>query len=228
MKHDGLATLAAAIGRHTLGDGGRTTAVPDLRLGRVSAPSDFLPVVYEASLCVVAQGSKEVRLAGETFRYDPAHSLLVSVDPPVAARVVEASAGRPCLVARVMLNSAVVGEFLSDGPPPLRPGPPARALGVTPVEPRLLDAITRLVTLLDAPEDVPALAPLVLREITYRVLAGPQGAGLRQFAAAGAPAHRIGRAVRWLTEHFGEPLRVDELAKRVGMSPSASTFTSST
>jgi AraC-like DNA-binding protein len=221
MANNRLASLADAIGRHTPGDGGRTTAVPNLRLARASAPTDFLPVVYEASLCVVVQGSKEVRLAGETFRYDSAHSLLVSVDLPVTARVVEASPGRPCLVARVMLNAAVVGEFLADGPPPLRPGPPARALGVTPVEPPVLDAITRLVTLLDAPEDIPALAPLVLREITYRILAGPQGAKLRQFAAAGLPAHRIARAVQWLTDHFAEPLRVEELAKRVGMSPSA-------
>ncbi len=221
MANDRLASLADAIGRHTPGDGGRTTAVPNLRLARASAPTDFLPVVYEASLCVVVQGSKEVRLAGETFRYDSAHSLLVSVDLPVTARVVEASPGRPCLVARVMINAAVVGEFLADGPPPLRPGPPARALGVAPVEPPLLDAITRLVTLLNAPEDIPALAPLVLREITYRILAGPHGAKLRQFAAAGAPAHRIARAVQWLTDHYAEPLRVEELAKRVGMSPSA-------
>ena len=221
MANDRLTSLAEAIGRHTPGDGGRNTDVPNLRLARASAPTDFLPVVYEASLCVVVQGSKEVRLAGETFRYDSAHSLLVSVDLPVAARVVEASSGRPCLVARVMLNAAVVGEFLADGPPPLRPGPPAQALGVTPVEPPLLDAITRLVTLLDVPEDIPALAPLVLREITYRILAGPQGAKLRQFAAAGAPAHRIARAVQWLTDHYAEPLRVEELAKKVGMSPSA-------
>src|SRR3954462_10920091 len=99
---DRLASLVEAIERHAPGDGGRTTAVPDLRLARASAPTDFLPVVYGASLCVVAQGSKEVRLAGEPFRYDSAHSLLVSVDLPVTARVVEASKWRPCLVARVM------------------------------------------------------------------------------------------------------------------------------
>src|SRR4051812_36492615 len=75
VANDRLASLAAAIGRHAPGDGGRTTAVPDLRLARASAPTDFLQVVYGASLCVVAQGSKEVRLAGETFRYDSAHSL---------------------------------------------------------------------------------------------------------------------------------------------------------
>jgi AraC-like DNA-binding protein len=146
---------------------------------------------------------------------------LVSVDLPVAARVVEASPGRPYLAVRIALDTAVVGELLADGTaaPPL--GPPARAIAVTPVGPPLLDAVRRLVALLDAPQDVGPLAPLVLREITYRVLAGPQGSRLRQIASAGAPAQRIARAIRWLKDHFADPLRVESLAKRVGMSPSA-------
>src|SRR5205807_4194173 len=101
------------------------------------------------------------------------------------------------------------------------PGPPARGLAVTPVGPPLLDAVGRLAALLDSPQDVAPLAPLALREITYRVLAGPQGARLRQIASAGAPAQRIALAIRWLKEHFADPLRVESLARRVGMSPSA-------
>lgn len=218
---DGLSRLADAIGRHVTGEGGNDTSVPELLVARRTAPSDFHAVVYEASLCIVAQGAKEVRVAGEIFRYDPVHSLVVSLDLPVAARVLEASPARPCLAVRVSLDSAVVGELLVDGAAPLRPGPSERALGVVPTEPPLLDAVTRLVTLLDAPSDIPALAPLVLREITYRVLTGPQGPRLRQIAAAGAPAHRIAKAVRWMTDHFAEPLPVEALAKRVGMSTSA-------
>src|SRR5205807_3010736 len=160
-------------------------------------------------------------LANETYRYDPAQSLLVSVELPVAARVVEASPGCPCLAVRIALDPAMVGELLADGTtaPPL--GPPARGLAVTPVEPPLLDAVCRLVALLDSPEDVEPLAPLVLREITYRVLTGPQGSRLRQIASAGAPAQRIARAIRWLKDHFADPLRIKSLAKHVGMSPSA-------
>ena len=174
--------------------------------------------MYEPSLCVVAQGAKEVLLADETYRLDPAQSLLVSVDLPVAARVVEASPGRPYLAVRISLDPAVVGELLADGmaAPPL--GPPARGLAVTPVEPPLLDAVSRLVALLDSPQDVVPLAPLVLREITYRVLTGPQGSRLRQIASAGAPAHRIARAIRWLKDQFADPLRIESLAKHVGMS----------
>ena len=221
MLNDRLTTLAETIGRHAQKDGGQNTAVPDLRLARASAPTDFIPVLYEASLCVVVQGSKELRLAGETFRYDSAHSLLVSLDLPVMARVVEATPERPCLVARVMLNAAMVGEFLADAPPRSITGQPLRAFGVTPLEPPLLDAIIRLVTLLDAPQEITALAPLIMREITYRILVGPQGAKLRQFAAAGVPAHRIARAVQWLAAHYAEPLQVEDLAKKVGMSKSA-------
>jgi len=92
---------------------------------------------------------------------------------------------------------------------------------VTPVEPPLLDAVTRLVALLDSPQDVEPLAPLVLREITYRVLTGPQALRLRQIVSAGAPAQRIARAIRWLKDHFAKPLRIESLARHVRMSPSA-------
>ena len=216
-----LAKLAAAVERQTADDGAHDTAVPALRLYRTSAPSDLTAVVYEPSLCIVAQGAKEVILAGEVYRYDPAHSLLVSVDLPVSARVVEASPERPYLSVRVSLDSAVVGELLADDVvvPPL--GSTARGLAVSPAEAPLLDAVGRLVCLLDSPRDVVPLAPLVLREVTYRVLAGPQGARLRQIASAGAPAQRIARAVRWLKDHFAAPLKIESLAKQVRMSPSA-------
>ncbi len=221
MAIEELAKLAAAVERQTAADGGYDTAVPALRLSRFSAPSDLVALVYEPSLCVVAQGAKEVLLADETYRLDPAQSLLVSVDLPVSARVVEASPGRPYLGVRLALDPAVVGELLADGltAPPL--GPPVRGLAVTPVELPLLDAVSRLVALLDSPQDVEPLAPLVLREITYRLLTGPHGSRLRQIASAGAPAQRIALAIRWLKDHFAEPLRIDALARRVRMSPSA-------
>jgi AraC-like DNA-binding protein len=215
------ANLASAIERRTTADGVSDTAVPALSLSRVSAPSDLVALVYEPSVCVVAQGAKEVLLADEPYRLDPAQLLLVSVDLPVAARVVEASPGRPYLAVRLALDPAVVGELLADGMtvPPL--GPPERGLAVTPVEPPLLDAVTRLVALLDTPQDVAPLAPLVLREITYRLLTGPQGARLRQIVSNGAPAQRIARAIRWLKDHFADPLRIESLARHVRMSPSA-------
>src|SRR5262252_5636124 len=134
-----LARLATAIEGQAAADGAYETAVPALRLSRFSAPSDLVALVYEPSLCVVAQGAKEVLLAEETYRLDPAGSLLVSVDLPVAARVVQASPGRPYLAVRIALDPAVVGELLAElrgltpsGSPGLALGPPARGLAVTP------------------------------------------------------------------------------------------------
>jgi AraC-like DNA-binding protein len=213
--------LAAAIERNLPLNGGHETAIPALNLSRFTAPTELSALVYEPSLCVVAQGTKDVLLADETYRLDPAQSLLVSVELPVSARVVEASPGRPYLAARLALDPAVVGELLADGASASAAGPTERGLCVTPVEPPLLEAVGRLVTLLGTPADIGPLAPLVLREITYRVLTGPQGIRLRQIAAAGAPAHRIARAIRRLRDQFAEPLRVEVLARQVGMSPSA-------
>jgi AraC-like DNA-binding protein len=216
-----LTKLASALERQTPVDGPRGTVIPALGLSRYSAPTDCAAVVYEPALCIVAQGAKEVLLADEAYRYDPAHLLLVSVDLPVVARVAEASPDRPCLVVRITLDPAVVGELLADdvSAPPL--GLPARGLAVTPVEPSLLDAVCRLVNLLDSPRDIAPLAPLILREITYRVLTGPQGARLCQITSASAPAQRIARAIRWLKERFADPLKIEALAKQVRMSPSA-------
>jgi AraC-like DNA-binding protein len=221
VASDELAKLASAIERQTTGDGGYDCAVPALRLSRFSAPSDVAALVYEPSLCLVAHGAKEVLLADETYRLNPAQSLLVSVDLPVTARVVEASPRYPYLAVRIALDTAVVGELLADGlaAPPL--GSSARGLAVTPVDGPLVDAVTRLVGLLDSPQDIAPLAPLVLREITYRLLSGPQGSRMRQIAAAGAPAQRIARAIRWLKDHFADPLRIESLARHVRMSPSA-------
>jgi len=221
MATSDLAKLAAAIDRHTVAEGAFETNVPGLALYRSAVTSKHDAVVYEPSLVIVAQGSKEVLLAGEAYRYDPAQALLVSVDLPVTARVVEASPNHPCLVVRISLDLGVVGELLAICPTGLTPGAPGRGLGVSPADPLLLDAVNRFVALLDAPQDVEPLAPLLLREITYRVLTGPQGPRLRQIAAVGAPSQRIARAIRWLKDHFSDTLRVAALARRVGLSPSA-------
>lgn len=221
MKTDEQARLSALIGQLTGPDRVYETAVPALTLSRFSAPSDLVALVYEPCFCLVAQGAKEVVLAGETYRLDQAQSLLVSVDLPVEARVVQADPECPYLGLRLALDPAVVGDFMADGAAVPPAAPPSRAITVTPVEPVLLESVTRLVALLSTPQDVGALAPLMLREITYRLLTGPQGARLRQIATAGAPAYRIARAIRWLKDHFAEALSIEALAKHVGMSPSA-------
>ena len=218
---EGVASLASAIGRLTRGDDLHDTALPSLKLSRFSTPSELTAMVYEPCFCVIVQGSKEVRLGGETYLMQQAQSLVVSVDLPVEARVVDASPDEPYLGVCLGLDPAMVGELLAAGTAVSSLGPPTRGLSVTPIEPALFDAVTRLVALLESPTDLGPLAPLVLREITHRVLTSSQGERLVQMAMAGAPAHRIAKAIRWLKDHFTETLRIDWLAKHVSMSPSA-------
>ena len=215
-----LDKLASIARRQAPVDGFYRTEIPALGFYKASAPTEHAAVVYEPSICIAVQGAKEVRFGGQAYRYHPGNSLVVSVAVPVTSRVAAASPDVPCLAVLVALDSAVVGELLADHAITPSPSPPAQALGVAPAGPKLLNAINRLAELLDAPQDIDPLAPLVLREITYRVLTGPHGSRLRQIAAADAPAQRIARAIRWLKDHFAEPLRIEALARQARMSPS--------
>ena len=216
----GLAELAAGIERRTGSDGVHPTEASALTLYRTSAPSEPLCAVYEPSLCIVAQGAKVVLLGEEKYRYDPAHFLLVSVDLPIAGQVIKASKAAPYLGLRVALDPAMIAEFLAGGAKP-EAGGPCRGLAVSPLDAPLLDAVCRLVDLLDHPRDLGALAPLLLKEITYRLLTGAQGARLRQIAADGGPAGRIAAAIRQLKDRYSQTLRVESLAREARMSASA-------
>ena len=221
MSQDQVSQLAATVERLTASDGEHETPIPRLMLYRSSVPTVSNAVVYSPSLCMVVQGAKEVVVEGEAFHYDPAQSLLVSVDMPATTRVVEATEELPCLVVLIRIDAAEVGELLATGAAVPSRSAPSRAIGVTPVSDELLGAISRLVGLLETPQDIAALSALTLREITYRLLTGPQGARLRQIAAPGSPSQRIAGAIRWLRDHYSQAVKVDDLAQQVGLSQSA-------
>lgn len=218
-----VADLATLIERNTGRDGAHATDIPALSLFRASAPSEQTKVVYEPALCVIARGRKRVILADEVYDYDPAHFLLVSVDLPIVGQVIEASPAEPYLSLRIDLDLGQAAEVLMDArlPESAHSGPPGRGLVVSAIDPHLLDAVARLVALLETPRDIDMLAPLVLREITYRVLTGEQGPRLRQIAAEGGQARRIATAIDWLRRNFDRPLRIEDAARAVHLSPSA-------
>jgi AraC-like DNA-binding protein len=213
-----LARLVAAIERQTPTDGICVTAVPGLIIARLPHPSAPSALMVDPSLCLVVQGAKEVFLADEVYRYEPGQAMLISADLPISARVVEATPDKPCLAVRLSLDLALVGELLAECPDGESRGPLERGVNVNPVEPQLLDAVGRLVDLLDSPQTFGPLVPLVIREITYRILIGPQGARLRQIVTAGAPARQIARAIRWLQDHFADSITGEELARKARMS----------
>ncbi len=175
----------------------------------------------EASFCVIAQGSKEVLLGKERYRYDAFRYLLVSVGLPVVSHVIEASPERPYLAVRVVLDPAVVTDVLIEaGLVASRAEGAVRALAVSRLDASLLDVVLRLVRLVETPGDYGVLAPLAVREIVYRLALGEQGGRLRQIAVVSDRAHRITEAIEFLRENFGKPLRIPGLARQLGMSVS--------
>jgi AraC-like DNA-binding protein len=200
---------------------GRVEVLPGLYLNRSSTPTNPLHGVSEPSFCVIAQGSKEVLLGESVYRYDAAHYLLATIELPVVSRVIEASAERPYLSLRVVLDPALVGSVMVEaGHLSLRNGGDVRAMDVSPLDMELLDATVRLARLLDKPSEVRVLRPLVTREIIYRLLMGEQGARLRHLALLGGQSESIAAAIERLRREFNQPLRIESIAREVGMSVS--------
>ncbi|HJS42472.1 MAG TPA: AraC family transcriptional regulator [Gemmatimonadales bacterium] len=210
--------LAELIARHVVQDG-REEAAPGLSLYRYSRPTGPLYGVSEPSFCVVVQGAKELLCGRELLRYDASQYLLVSAGLPVVGHVIEASEQRPYLAARLVLDPAIVTDVLMEsGVPATRSDAAVKALVACPVDADLLDSVLRLVRLVDTPRDYAVLAPLAAREIVYRLARGDQGARLRQIAVVAGRAHRIAKAIGLIRRSFGKPLRIDALARQLGMS----------
>jgi len=212
--------IAGRIQARSNGDGEREVA-PGLFLYHSSVPAGPLYGVTEPSLCVVAQGSKEIFLGGERYRYDADRYLLISVGVPVVGHIVEATANCPYLAVRLVLDPATVSTVLVEtGLFAAEPDDDIKALAVSLLDADLLDAVVRLTRLLDAPEDLPVIAPLIKREIIYRLLLGEQGGRLRHIAAVDGRTHRIARAIEHLRAHQGKPLGIEGVARQFGMSVS--------
>ncbi|MBL8256090.1 AraC-like DNA-binding protein [Pseudoxanthomonas japonensis] len=215
--------LAGLIERSTGKDGFHTTAIPALNFSRLSAPME-LPMrgVQEAALCLIVQGAKRAILADEVYDYDASRFVVASVDLPVTGQVTEASVEAPYLCLILKLSAATIAEMVTEAESAKAPlPPPSRGLFLQPSSVEMLDAAIRLVKLLDTPRDIPLLAPLVEREILYRVLCSPQGAMLRHIGIADSQGQRVAKAIHWLREHYAKPLRIDHIAREVHMSASA-------
>jgi AraC-like DNA-binding protein len=216
-----LAELAETVDR-TVPPGANHVRQGPLWAVRFDTPVAPGLAVYGPMLCVVAQGAKSLHVGDERYTYGPGRYFLNSVTVPAAGGVLEASRARPCLWLMIELAPALVAEVVRDSGLPLsEPEAPQRAMETPPMDPDLLSALVRLARLFDSPGDAEYLRPLLLREILYRLLRSGQGSRLRQIAATGSEADGILDAVEWLRHHYREPVTVEQLARRCGLSPSA-------
>jgi len=143
------------------------------------------------------------------------------VDMPSSSFITAASPERPFLAVSLLLDKVLITRLAAETPLPSSLGKDShKGISVASVDPDVLDAFLRLVELLGKPEQIPVLAPLIIREIHYRLLIGPQGGHLRRLNTFGTQSNQIAQAITWLRENFKKPLLVDELAQKVHMATS--------
>jgi AraC-like DNA-binding protein len=204
-----------------LPEDGLLDAFPGFRLARSSKPTEPVRAIYQPAFCFVAQGRKQALLGEEVFRYDPGNYLLFTVDLPLTFQVKEASTERPYLGFRLDLDPALVASvMLESGIEPKKGEAAIKAMAVGATDADLLDAIVRLVRLLDAPGTSKVLAPLIIREIVFRLLQEGQGARLNHLLVAAADTRRISQAIGYLRERYNQSLKIEDIAHELGMSVS--------
>lgn len=200
-----------------------STPIDGLLLSKVATAETPDYSLTEPLLVVMARGGKRLLLGDQAHEYRAGQFLLVTANLPVTGHFIETSATEPALGMGLVLRPAVVAELALQAPT-LRwsgAGRGVTAMSTGDAGPDLLDAVARMLRLLDTPTDAPILAPLIEREILWRVLTGPQGHVLRQIGLADGDLSHVGRAIGWIRENYAEPMRVDDLARLCGMSSSA-------
>ena len=203
--------LRDSIARHARPDG--TTAIDGVLLSAVDGPQAPSASSTGTVFALIAQGAKRLSLGDRVYDYGPGQYLVASVDLPITGHYTQT----PALGFGLVLRPSVIAELALEAPA----GPPPSGVGVADASEALLDAVVRMVGLLDRPEDQAVLAPMLEREILWRLMTGPLGPTVRAIGVADSSLTAIGRAVRWITEHYDRAFRVEELARSAGMSVSA-------
>lgn len=218
-----LDALIQAIGSRVSTPGDYPMPIPGLGFYRREQPATPVVCMVEPCVVLVAQGEKQLWVGGEGYPYDPSRFLLTSLDIPANSEVLAASPGKPCLGLTFKLDLRILAELIAQREvPPTRQRAVMKGVGIGTVTEGMLAAFARLVALLDEPEAIAVLAPLIQREIHYRLLQSDQAGRLRQICAVDGQGYRIAKAIDWLKLNYDAPLRVEDLAARVQMS--AATF----
>lgn len=214
--------LAELIEQYSSGDGAHTTPIPRVFLHRASNVSLPLHSVYEPAVCFIAQGAKHAMAGEYVYTYEDGDYIVISVDVPIVSQIIKASPEQPFLGFRLDLDPAAIGALMLDSDIE-RAGrdAPAASLAVSPMDEDLLGAVIRLMRLLGSPRDIPAIAPLIEREILYRLLRGDQTSRMSQIAFAESKLQQVNRAIGWIKRNFRQPFSMETLSKESRMSTSA-------
>jgi len=213
---DYLVELRGLLLRHARGQ--RTeTLIPRVSFSRGHAITGPFSGLYEPMLCLVVQGAKSVIIGDRVLNYDPGNCFATSIEVPATGRIVEASADKPYLAISLVFEPGLVADLLKYLPSTAEDASQA-GFAVGPVSLDLLEAWTRMIRLVEHPGDIPVLAPMIEREILYRLMQGPQAGVLRQIARSDSRLSQIRCALAWIRAHFDQPLPVEHVAEVAGMS----------
>ncbi|MBD2565665.1 MULTISPECIES: AraC family transcriptional regulator [Nostoc] len=218
---DACQELARLVTRHTdgRGNGVHSTAITQLEFMRESVAPTELCTVYEPTLCIILQGKKETLLGQETYHYGTAQYIVVTVDLPLSGNIVEATADKPYLCFKLNLDATGLWDIIDQIQRRRdQKESSVRGLFVSDANAPLIECATRLTRLLDTPEDIPFLAPMMIREIYYRLLMGDQSEAVWQIATSGSQMQRIAEVINQIKAEFTKPLSMDDLAKQARMS----------
>ncbi|MFW9734826.1 AraC family transcriptional regulator [Vibrio parahaemolyticus] len=214
--------LAKLIDRWTGNANQYDTPISGLRFSRWTTPTPPTSYTHNPSICLIAQGRKRVLLGEESFIYDANHFLISSVDLPILANIIEASEEQPYLGLIMELDLTEISQLIVDSELAFTQSKEAqKGIAVGELSESLLDAFVRLAELLDEGQNIKILAPIIKREIFYRLLMSEQGTRLHQIVTAGSHSHQIAKAIDWLKNNFVKPLSVGDLASYTGMSKSS-------
>lgn len=219
MLHEKLAEI---IEQRTEGNEDRPTPIPNLFFFRREEPMPPAICLIEPSIVFVVQGKKKMWVGEEGYLYDTDRFLITSLDIPANSEVITASPEKPCLGLVLKLDLQILAELISQGnlPPPVKSSGES-GVGLGTVTPQIIEPFRRLLELLDEPDSIPVLAPLIKREIHYRLLQSDQAERLWQNVSVGSKSQRVAKAIDWLKVNYTKPLRIEELAARVQMSASS-------
>lgn len=209
-----LPEMGSVIARHAPPDLS-PSAVPGLRLYRSDAPTRMIAVAYEPMLCLVVSGAKQTMLGDVVYTYQAGDCLVVSAELPVCGSVIET----PYLAMSVDLNPATIARImLETGAPAPSDRPPPSGIHVTRLDEDLLDPLARMLRLLDRPGEIAVMAPMIERELIWRLLNSRHAATVRQIGSTESRLSGVNRAIRWIRDNYARPMRLEDLSDMAGMS----------
>ncbi|QDH73487.1 AraC family transcriptional regulator [Brevundimonas sp. M20] len=213
--------ISGVLDAQFIGDGHYMTPVPGLILMRSCSQMPPQQMLYRPTLCIIAQGSKEIMVGDRTVRYGQGQTLVVTVEAPVLSRVIEASAASPYIGAILELDAGIIRDVATRLGDLETTGPSGFGLTVQDLDAQITGSLQRLLDLIGEPNAVDILYPSIMREIAYWLLRSPAGRAVARMVIPDGQPHRIAQAMSHLRDHFDSPVDVKALARSVGMSPSS-------